>query len=121
MPDPHRDAFGRLIGPVERLDFHGRVDALRRLQGRLAADSTQEGRWLARALLGLLQGESDDLLGLLDLRPPKGSTVTVAAVVRLAMRDAAVLRGELPCSASTISRARKRRSVTSYPMRRRSG
>jgi hypothetical protein len=30
-----RDAFGRLIVPPERLDFTGRVDALRRLQGRL--------------------------------------------------------------------------------------
>lgn len=105
-----RSAFGHLLCAPEQLDRRGRVDCLRRLQGRLAGAPDRESQWLAAALLRLLGGESDDLLSLLDLRPPRGSRQTVAAIVRQALRDVSVLRGEVACSAATVRRARQRRA-----------
>src|SRR6185295_6722539 len=109
-----RNAFGVLMVPPQQLDFAGRVDALRRLQGRLAAARGEEERWLARALRALLDGEDDDLLRLLDLRPPRGSRRTVAAVVRQERVDIARLNGTETASRSSRLRAKRRRGVVCH-------
>jgi len=122
VPDPHRDAFGRLIGPVERLDFAGRVDALRRLQGRLAAAPDRESQWLAKALLAWLR-DGGDIPALLGVRPAPGSTLTAQRIVALEGEDVARCRAvaaaggvraaarQTGCSAATVARARARRGV----------
>jgi hypothetical protein len=118
----HRDAFGRLLADPAALTFAERVDCLRRLQGRLAAAPAEEERWLARALRRMLDGEDDDLLRLLDLRPPRGSRRTVAAVVDQERVDIARLNGTETASRSSLVRAKRRRDrSTSWGMTGRTG
>jgi len=122
VPDPHRTAFGALLVDPASLPFAGRVDCLRRLAGRLAADPTQEGRWLAGALLAWLHA-GGDIAALLGVRPAPGSTLTAQRIVALEGEDADRCRAvvdaggvraaarQTGCSAATVARARARRGV----------
>lgn len=84
-----RDAFGRLLGAPDT--WAERVDELRRLVGRLAADSDRGSQWFAGRLQEWLVhgGTWTDVLG---VRPAQGSRRTIAALLRLERQDAALLR-----------------------------
>lgn len=129
MTDPTRSAFGRLIVDPDRLDFRGRVDVLRWLSGHLQAEPGLEARWLGRVLRAWLDGEDADLVRLLGLRVTRGCRVTAQAIVRQARHDAALVKAvkragstrkacdlvtEGPRSPASITRARKRRTVSCH-------
>lgn len=107
MADPHFNAFGTPLVPVELLT----LDEKLRL---LLADMPQwqyghiapfVGRWFAAAFEACLRGESDDLMRLLGLRPPKGSTRTAQRIERMRERDALLVR--LSVAAGSDARARR--------------
>lgn len=89
--DRPRDGFGRLVVDPATLSRDERLAELRRCAGRLAADPDRGIQWLASGLLAWSVHGVDpaDALG---LRPPRGSTRTVASAARLRARDAALLR-----------------------------
>ena len=87
----HRNAFGTLLSDPATLDRSERVDELRKVCGRLQAAPDRGSRWLGAAVLGWLH-QGGDLYDLLDLRPPRGSRLTVSRLLRQERQDAALLR-----------------------------
>ena len=112
MPDPYRDAFGRLIVSPEALPLEQRIDAARRGAGQIQADPHPEARWIGEGVARLLR-DGGDLATILGIRPPPGSRRTAHAVIRQERvctallrlanqlgsdaRASAVLRGLEPC------------------------
>jgi hypothetical protein len=97
MPDPHRDAFGRLLSAPADLSMRQRVEALRRLSGELQAGSA-EARWLGAVLVDWLQhgGELEQRLGVKARRGSHGNPAALvrqAETARLMLRLAAVVGG----------------------------
>lgn len=90
-PDQSRNAFGHLLADPRTLPRTERIDELRRVAGRLQAAPDRGSRWLGESLLDWLH-RGGDFADHLDVRPPRGSRRTVAALLRQARQDAALLR-----------------------------
>lgn len=86
-----KNAFGQLIVDPRSLPRAERIDELRRVAGRLQAATDHGSRWLGGVLLDWLH-QGGDIADHLGVRPPRGSHRTVAAVLRQAQQDAALLR-----------------------------
>ncbi|HWV08748.1 MAG TPA: hypothetical protein VN156_04345 [Pseudomonas sp.] len=125
------NAFGDLLTNPAQLSRAERIDALRRVAGRLLAEDNREVRWLGECLGAWLQngGELDAVIG---VRPERGSRATAQAKVRqeevdglllqLAVlagtdrRALQIMRDELPCPTSMgdiVSRLKRLKAPTS--------
>lgn len=97
-----RNAFGQLLVDPGTLDLSGRVEALRRLVGRLQADTERESQWIAGAFQAWLR-DGGDLADHLGLKPLRGSHGTPQALMRQATTDRALMR--LAVVAGSVRRA----------------
>lgn len=81
MPDPYRDAFGRLLAPLDRLPREQRIAEWARACGRAIGARDPLVADLGRAVLRALH-EGLDLEHALGVAPPAGSRRTAAALLR---------------------------------------
>ena len=107
MPDPSRDALGRLVVDPAKLPREAQIVVLRAASGKLQAFDDLALRWLGRTLGAALRGEGS-LDVMLGLRPPRGSRNTPRALARRAAADSALARlaaaVDSQCRASRILR-----------------
>lgn len=84
------DAFGRVldVGALPRVE---RIRELRRLAGRLQADSDPATAWFGR-MLGQWLAAGGDLARVLNVRPERGSRMSAQRLIECEHRDLLLVR-----------------------------